>query len=241
MNQEATQKPAARPAENPPHTIILRPWPKVIFFYPTMLAAFSVGGWQLFSTARENESLGLVFFTILALNLLVISFEFSRMKTVSLLFLLLAVGFLLLYLGTRFAVLDFMTGILAGLHIRASSGFYLAIGSYLFVIYVGTYINTRWNYFEVRHNEIVQSSGFLGDIRRYPSPNLKFTKEINDVFEFLLLGSGRIILYPASEKEAIVLDNVLNVNRLEREMKKLLSTIRVETASEEPEAAVEER
>src|SRR5262245_33671338 len=210
-----------------PEAIILRPWPKIIFFYPTMLGAVAVGGWRALSgsaTEGEQEAMGLIFFAVLALNLLVISFEFSRLKTLSIVFFLLAVAFLLLYLGKlQLPVFEYFRRALAGLHVQASSSFYLALGSYLAVTYLVVYLNTRWNYFVVKRDGIVQYSGFLVDIRRFPSPNLKMTKEINDVFEFLLLGSGRIILYPASEKEAIVLDNVLNVNRAEREMKKLLS------------------
>src|SRR5262249_45333875 len=156
------------------------------------------------------------------------SFEFSRLKVVAIFFLALAVLFLLLYLSTKFEVLGFIRNIVAALYLSASTPFYICLGSYLFLILAGVFINTRWNYFEVRHNEIVHHTGFLGDIRRFPSPNLKMTKEITDVFEFLLLGSGRIILYPASEKEAIVLDNILNINRVERELKFLLSALQVE-------------
>src|SRR6185503_9711043 len=148
----------------------------------------------------------------------------------------LAMVFLLLFLGTKYAVLDFLREMVAGLHLKASSSLYFSIGTYFLILYAGILINTRWNFFEVRHNEIVHHTGFLGDIRRYPSPNLKFTKEISDVFEFLLLGSGRIILYPTSEKEAIVLDNVLNVNRVESQMKLMLSAIAVtEHEHAEPE------
>ena len=209
------------------HTIILRPWPKVIFFYPTVLASFIAGTWQLLDV-ESTEMAGLVFFMVLAINFMVISFEFSRMKTVSIFFLILALFFLLLYLGTRFEVLAFFTNLMNRLHLSCSSNFYFTFGGYFVVLFLGIFINTRWNCFEVRHNEVVHRTGFLGDIRRFPSPNLKMTKEITDVFEFMLLGSGRIILYPTSEKEAIVLDNVLNVNRAEREMKRLLSAIRVE-------------
>jgi hypothetical protein len=205
----------------------------VIFFYPAMMASLIAGGWQLLEgNGVESEEAGLVFFTVLALNLLVISFEFSRLKTVAIILGCLAVVFLLLFLGTKYAVLEFLRDMIRGLHLRASSSLYFSLGGYLLVVFAGIFINTRWNFFEVRHNEIVHHTGFLGDIRRFPSPNLKFTKEINDVFEFLLLGSGRIILYPTSEKEAIVLDNVLNVNRVESQMKQMLSAIAVEVNTE---------
>jgi len=273
-----------KPPEVPPkyHTIILRPWPKIIFFYPTMLTAFVIGIWQLIEQPKVVEpaaavpaapaapepaapaapdagapaapaapeagapapvppryvragdtSIGLVFFTVFALNLLVIAFEFTRLKSVAIFCLLLAIAFLLLYLGTKMPVFVFIWHLVERLRISASTSFYFTLGTFFFIVYVGVFVSTRWNYFEIRHNEIVHHTGFLGDIKRFPSPNLKFTKEITDVFEFGLLGSGRVILYPASEKEAIVLDNILNVNRAEREMKTLLSSLAVEVSGHE--------
>ena len=65
-------------------------------------------------------------------------------------------------------------------------------------------------------------------MRRFPSPNLKMTKEITDVFEFVLLGAGKIVLYPAGERQSIVLDHVLGVNRSEKHIQDLLSALSVE-------------
>lgn len=214
--------------------IVLRPWPKVVFFYPTMLAAFAVALWQYLTGPALNETAGLVFFVIAGFNLLIISFEFTRMKTVAILFAILALFFLLLYLGTKFEVLDFLRQWLAALHIAASTPAYIVIGVFLFVVFLGVIVNTRWDYYEVRHNEIVHHTGFLGDIRRFPSPNLKVTKEINDVFEFLLLRSGRIILYPTSEREPIILEGIISVNTVEEEMKKLLASLAVEMTHHDP-------
>src|ERR1041385_424656 len=109
--------------------IVLRPWPKVIFFYPTMLAAFIIGIWQHFDPGI-SETAGLVFFFIMSLNLLVIAFEFSRLKSVAIFFLLLAIFCFLLFLGTKVPVLDYVSQMLGGLHIQASTGFYLALGFY---------------------------------------------------------------------------------------------------------------
>ncbi len=52
--------------------------------------------------------------------------------------------------------------------------------------------------------------------------------EQDDVFEFMLLGSGRLILHPATEKRAIVLDNILFVGSKERKLTKMLGSIKVQ-------------
>ncbi len=109
-----------------------------------------------------------------------------------------------------------------------SNELYFGFFIYFALVFVGVFINTRFNYYEIRHNEILHHTGFLGRVKRFPSPNLKMTTEITDVFEYLLLRSGRIILFPASEREAIVLANVINVNKIERAVLELLGSLSVE-------------
>ena len=217
--------------------IIIRSWPKVIFLYPTMLASFICGiGQCMTESGIESgfaEKAGLIFFVVLCFNLLVISFEFSRFKTLAILFFVLAVIFLLLYLSTQWEVFAFFRNLLAGAHLRCSNSFYFAVGSYLLLIFGCVFVTTRFDYWVIHSNEILHKEGFLGDVRRFPSPNLKMTKEINDVFEFLLLGAGRVVLFPASEKQAMVLNHVLRVNAVESATQELLSTLQVEIAGHE--------
>ena len=50
--------------------------------------------------------------------------------------------------------------------------------------------------------------------------NLKFDKEIPDVLEWALLGAGRLVLHVPNVSKALVLDNVLFINRKEEALKK---------------------
>lgn len=241
MNQEVEGKKRPAETDREPDAIIIRPWPKVIFLYPTFIMSLVAGCWQSFVAidSPQRATIGLVFFLIFCFNLLVISFEFTRIKTVAIFFLLLAVGFFLLFLSYHYNVITGLRSFFGSLQLTMSTAFYFAIAIYLALVYGGVFLVTRWNYWEVRPNEIIHHTGFLGDIKRYPSPNLRMTKVINDVFEFLLLGSGRIVLYPASEREAVVLENVLNVNKVENSVKRLLSALKVQFSSEEYPAAEE--
>jgi len=222
--------------------IIIRSWPNVIFLYPVMLTAFFCGIWQWFlgdpaiaetledaASIRETMQVaGMIFFSILCLNLLVISFEFNRFRTMAIVFFLLAVVFLTLYLSRDIPIVDYIRRALAGLHFELSTSFYLSLGVYFAIVFGCVFFNSRFNYWVVKSNEILHKEGFLGDVRRFPSPNLRMSKEINDVFEFLLLGAGRIVINPASEKQAIVLEHVLRVNAAEQAIQDLLSSISVE-------------
>ena len=65
----------------------------------------------------------------------------------------------------------------------------------LMLVFIVIYV-TRWlDYWEVMPNEILHHHGPLSDLERYPTMNLKFDKEIPDVLEWLLLGSGRLVLH----------------------------------------------
>ncbi len=224
--------PKPMPRQKDIDEIIIRSWPKVIFLYPVMLAAFICGVVQSMTKEGIDSAFaypaGMIFFVVLALNLLVISFEFSRFKTLAIFFFILALLFFLLYLSTRWEVFQFLKRFFENFHLRASSSLYYAIATYLLLTLGAVFITTRFNYWVIRSNEILHKEGFLGDVKRFPSPNLKMTKEISDVFEFLLLGSGRVVLYPASEKQAIVLEHVLRVNAAEKAIQELLSSISVE-------------
>jgi hypothetical protein len=93
---------------------------------------------------------------------------------------------------------------------------------------------TRWlDYWEILPNEILHHHGPLSDLERLPTLNLKFDKEIPDVFEFLFLGAGRLVLHVTEERKAIVLDNVLFINHKEQALKKLMSRLEVRVTTDQ--------
>ncbi len=214
--------------------VIIRPYPKIILLYPIALCALLCGIFQAFydpaSPGYDSKThvLGMIFFIVFALNMLVFSFDFTRLKSVTIIVSVLALVFLALWLGERWPIIETLRKIVTYRKFAVSTELYFGFLIYFGVIFIFVLINTRFSYYEIKHNEILYHTGFLGEVKRYPSPNLKMTKEINDVVEFMLLRSGRIILYPASEREAIVLENVLNVNQAERHIYELLGTMAVE-------------
>ena len=84
----------------------------------------------------------------------------------------------------------------------------------------------------MRANELIHHHGIWSDMKRYPAPNLRIDKEINDIFEHLMLGAGRLVLRPATEDRAIVLDNILFVNRKEEALTKKLGSLKVRIQSD---------
>lgn len=228
-----------KPQDEPLKPVIIRPLPKVVFLYPSCICAFACGLWQLALGAPKvsdgvmmiNPWPGLIFMIVLCINLLILSFEFGRASTLSVLLGGTAVIFLALWLGTEIEW-DFLKAVaklITGINIYANAAFYFCYTGFLLFIFGCIYLKTRFDYWVVTSNELLHYHGFMGDSERFPAPNLRFNKEIEDVFEFLLLQSGRLILHPASEIKTIVLDNVPGINKIERNLQNLLSHIVVRT------------
>lgn len=217
------------------HKVVIRPYPKVIFFYPTFLLALFCWLVMFSDDSKTPEmdpfispgALGLAFFIAFTINILVISFEFSRIVTITVFAFVIAIIFGSLWLNGRFDFLGPFGRLLGQIDIVANQQFYGFMTLLFSVVYGAVFINTRFNYYEITHNEILHHHGYLGDIERYPAPSLRLSKEINDVFEFCLAFSGRLIIFPANERKAIIMDNVLRVNRIEKRLTQLLGKISV--------------
>ena len=215
-----------------PQHIYLVAYPKVIFFYPTFLAALVAGIYTL-TTGGQNQQAadmtGLVFLGIFALNLVVISFDFPRTTSLTLFFLIFAsVMGGILFFRSYPDYLPSVTNVLRKLRPHADSAFYFTIAGIYASIFVFMLINVRFDYWEVRPNELLHHSGFLSDLKRYSAPNLRIDKEINDVFEYMLLRSGTLILHPSNERRAIVLENIPNITRKETQITKMLGALQVQ-------------
>jgi hypothetical protein len=95
-------------------------------------------------------------------------------------------------------------------------------------VYASVVVSVQFDYWEVRPNELLHHHGVLSDLERFAAPNLRIDKEINDVFEYWLMRSGRLILHPSNERRAIVLENVLRINRKEQQITSMLGVLQVE-------------
>lgn len=217
---------AAAPQSDKP--IFLVSYPKVIMLYPTFLAAIVAGIITLFVGEQNSSTVGLVFLCVFAINLVVLAFDFPRTTSLTMFFLVTAIVLGLVLLFRNYPdILPAITGVLRKLEPEANTTFYFCFASLLGIIYLAVLINIRFDYWEVRPNELLHHHGFLSNLERFSAPNLRITKEINDVFEYMLLRSGSLILQPANER-AIVLDNVLFIDAKEARITRMLGALQVQ-------------
>lgn len=212
--------------------VVIRPYPKVILYYPTWIMAFICAFWAYLANDEPSGALdqlpGRVFVLVFFFNTLTIAFDFTRSTFIAICLafaLLLTFGIMLQQ--NNIAVMKSLKRVLEALDTGAQPGLFLGFAASLTMIFLGVFIQTRFNYWEIKHNELLHHHGIAGDVERYPSPNLRMSKEITDVFEYVLLFSGRLVLQPASSNRPIVLDNVVRINAMEKRIEKMLQTLQV--------------
>ena len=231
--------PAAPPASKPfwkfwgwqdPHyieRIVIRSYPNIIFLYPSVIfslisAIFMSFGWG------EPANWGIAFMIVLTFNLCVLAFDFPRTASLTLVFSVVAIILAAILLNQKTEFFPFLSDQTGKLNPVMNSTFYWIYFVVMAVIYLLVLILHRFvDYWEVLSNELIHHHGILGGIQRIPAPGIKLEKEITDVFEFLLLQSGRLVITPQGDNRAIILDNVPNINRVEDGVKAILGVTEV--------------
>ncbi|MBI3864758.1 MAG: hypothetical protein HY290_23010 [Planctomycetia bacterium] len=214
-----------------PKSIYLVSYPKIVFMYPTMIAAFLAGifVWIAHEDDPRTHVVSALFMVLFTVNLVVFAFDFPRTTSLTLFFFMVAVIMaLLLFFKFNDELLPFINKILRTYTPQANATFFLSISSALALIYLAVLINVQFDYWEVTPNELLHHHGVLSNLERYSSPNLKIDMEINDVFEYFLMRSGRLILHPSSEPRAIVLENVMRIKTKEALLMRMLGALQVQ-------------
>ncbi|MEZ6183520.1 MAG: hypothetical protein R3F62_00745 [Planctomycetota bacterium] len=233
----APAQPAApAPKSAADDRVTIRSPSKVIFLYPTLIAAVIAGLWTLFTVGLgvpENDALaqhlgpGRLFWWTFSINMLVLAFDFTRGSFVA---LVLAFGLVTLGIVLVDQDLGFVRpvqGWLSGIRLYATPTFYFMFAGTLLLVFAAVWVYVRFDYWEITHNELLHHHGFLGDVERYPAPEMRMSKEITDVFEYVLLGSGRLVLHPRGSERATVLENVPFVRSKEKRIQAMLASFSV--------------
>jgi hypothetical protein len=246
MPEPSPSSGAASPGLSPPaqakeipSRVFLVAYPKIVFLYPAFLASIVTAIYMSFlrePIESHNEGavvVAVAFLAILAINFVILAFDFPRTTSLTLFFFAVAVvtAFVLL-LTLKPELLPAITKVLAKFRPLANATFYWAFAGMLALIFLGVSIVVRFDYWEVRPNELLHHHGFLSNLERLSAPNLRIDKEINDVFEYMLLRSGRLILQASNERRAIVLDNVPLIEQKEEAITRMLGALQVQVRSD---------
>jgi len=202
--------------------VIVRPMPKIIFFYMTWLVSL-IFGIIVSVQGTPGEQLGTIWMCVFAFNLMVISFDFNETKSISLVAVLAA----LVMAGLYFGFLPFIGDFFRSLHLKMNAGFYYTIFGLFSIFYLIIFVQSRFNYWEFRNNEVLHRTGMFGEIKRYSTEDLRWFKEIPDVLERILLQSGRMVITTSREPHPIVIENVIGIEGADERIAELLGAKRV--------------
>ena len=222
--------PSGRESEQNPRVFLVS-YPKIVFMYPTMITALLAGIYMAIAKrdAEDTHLVSAIFMFVFTLNLVVFAFDFPRTTSLTLFFFLAAVVLGLL-LAFRFndQILPFLNRMLKAYNPLANATFFFSIAGALGLVFAAVLVYVQFDYWEVTANELLHHHGFLSNLERFSSPNLKIDMEINDLFEYFLLRAGRLILHPSSEPRAIVLENVMGIKSKEALLTKMLGALQVQ-------------
>lgn len=233
MTEEENQEPGTN--KNPgahSNPVFLVSYPNIVFLYPSVLAALFGAIFMYWNGNSADATYAVIpariFLSILMINLVVISFDFPRTTSLTWFFAVVAGGVLIWMLfRLKPDLSSTISGWMNAIAPATNASFYVIYVLGMLFLYTCVIISRRFDYWEVRGNELLHHHGFLSDMERFSAPNLRIDKEINDVFEYLLLRSGRLILHPSQERKAIVLENVFFINQKEERITKMLGALQV--------------
>lgn len=207
--------------DNPPSIdalrVVVRPLPKVIFFYLTWLMSFVCG------LLDPDAGTGLIWMGTFFFNLLVISFDFNEERSVIGLLTMVLAGFALFYFGVIGAVSTWFFE----LEPVMSRTFYWMIFGGFSLVFICVWIRTRFDYWEFRPNEVIHRYGLFPKMKRYSTENLRWDKTVPDLLERLMLGTGSIVLTTPHEKHPVVLEHVMRIGKLDDSIADILGVKQV--------------
>lgn len=193
--------------------VVVRPLPKVIFFYPIWIVS------MIFAMFPEPGAVsGQIWMGIFFFNLLVIAADFNEERS-----LILGLGGVAAVLAMLyFDVLGSFSDWLAGLQPTMNQTFYALIFGGLTLIYAFVWMRSRFDYWTFRPNEVVHRYGLFPKMKRYSTEDLRWDKEVPDVLERLLAGSGRIILTSPHERHPVIIEHVVRIGKIDDQIADLL-------------------
>jgi len=200
--------------------VIVRPLPKVVFFYPIWIISLVCG---LLFGGDPSPNVGLAWMAVFFFNLLVISFDFNEERSL----VLILTSVVALFCALFFGVLGSVSTWFLSLQPQMNSVFFLMVFTGFSVVFFFVLLKTRLDYWEFRPNEVVHRYGLFPKMKRYSTEDMRWDKTVPDLLERLLLRSGTIILTTPHEKQPVVLEHVPGIGKLDDRIADLLGVKQV--------------
>ena len=185
------------------------------------------------SKRKSTVLVTVVFLFLFTFNLFVMAFDFPQSKFLAVVFFIFAIVLGLMVVGVKQPKLMGSFGdLIASINPVADTAFYWTMSALLGFVFIVMYLARLLDYWVIRPNEVIHYHGLPRHTRRFSAPHMRFEMEINDIFEHMMLKSGRLYIRPTGDKEEFVLDNVINVRRKNERVNQILSALQVQLKSD---------
>jgi len=184
---------------------------------------------KVFAARWVDKAMGMIFLILLAFSLFTLCVDLEVRWALFSFTACIVVGLLFYIANERWAFLPEFIRHIATLTPVATPQFYFIV----FVIWVILMIISlgivRFHYVRIESNEVIVVGGLLERQQRFPTMRMQYVKDIQDVFEYYLpfVRSGRLVLSFPEQHESVVIDNVLNIDKVIAKLDKISSTLQV--------------
>jgi hypothetical protein len=219
-----------------PDKVRIRSWPKMVFLWPTAVVCLILGCLSVWlGEAEWGGTLGWFFVGTLGFNLLVLTFDFPRATSLTLVAVIALVIVGAILLNQQYEFISPLSNFLEARDITASTELYFSLFTIMAILYIGMFMVTRFDYWVLTSNELIHHRGLLGDVERFSTAGLRLNKEISDVFEYILAGAGTVVFNIPGRPRPIVLENVPWIGWVERTSDLVLNARTVRVARDDGE------
>ncbi|RJP24716.1 MAG: hypothetical protein C4527_18210 [Candidatus Omnitrophota bacterium] len=178
---------------------------------------------------QVDRFFGTIFIILLAFSLFALCVDLEIRWALITFSAVIVVCLLLFILHERIPFLPAVLATLATLSPTASPQFYFSIFGIWVILMLITLFVVKFHYVKVESNEVVVVGGLLERQQRFPTIGMKYTKDVQDVIEYYLplVNSGRLIFSFQDHPEAIVIDNVLQIEKVLKQLDEISSVWQV--------------
>ncbi len=224
----------AQPTRDKAESVKIRSWPSMLFMWPSMLLSLIAGlaTYTLAETSSAHELWGSLYLIVFAVNLIVVTFDSPRSTSLTILFASIALAWLFVEINRRYNIIEPLSTFIEGLTLRATPDFYFFLFGVYLILFIGMLIATRFDYWVINSNEMMHHQSVMQDVARYATEGMQYNKEIPDFFEYILAGSGRIVINTPTMKRPVILNNVPGINHIARRLDVILEARRVVVTNE---------
>ena len=214
--------------------VVVRSHFKSIFLIPMAIISIVLGIFSMMtdSGADANATYGLIWVCCFCLYMNVFIFEWTRAWTFALILSFVALVLLGFLLDTSLDIWGAMRSFLSDLDVRLSEATYWFFGVFFSICAGVSFLKTRLNYVVIESNEVqLYRNALFGDRERISMLNPRVEVLVPDMLEYFhpFYRSGTMIIH--APDRSIVLDNVLNIRRIERATDRLGSALAVRVAT----------